>query len=112
MTGGVVAILGVVGANFAAGMTGGMAFVYDPEDVFTVQVNDESVVWQPVATDHWAEILKALVQEHVTETQSAFAAELLADWDRELPRFQQVVPKEMLSRLAYPLGWDTQKARA
>ena len=112
MTGGAVAILGPVGANFGAGMTGGMAFVYDPDDRFKVMVNTESVVYGQVASDHWNAVLRALVQEHVAETQSAFAQTLLADWDRELPNFQQVVPKEMLSRLTHPLGWDQEKARA
>ena len=112
MTGGVVAILGAVGANFAAGMTGGMAFVYDPGEIFSMLVNDESVVWQSIATDHWAGVLKALLQEHAAETHSDFAEELLADWERELPKFRQVVPKEMLSRLAHPLGWEEKKARA
>ena len=75
-------------------------------------VNEESVVYQSVATDHWAAVVKALVQEHVDETHSPFAAELLADWTRQLPKFQQVVPKEMLSRLSHPLGWEEDKARA
>ena len=93
-------------------MTGGMAFVYDPEETFDLLVNDDTVVWQQVDTDHWAGILKGLVQEHVAETHSVFAEELLADWDRELPRFCQVVPKEMLSRLTHPLGWEQEKVRA
>jgi glutamate synthase (NADPH/NADH) large chain len=113
MTGGTAVILGPVGANFGAGMTGGMAFVYDPEARFSVMVNNESVVWQQIATEHWANTLKTLVTEHVTETHSVFAEALLADWDRELPNFVQVVPREMLTRLAYPLGWDQdEKARA
>jgi len=56
--------------------------------------------------------LRALVQEHVAETQSPFAAALLADWERELPRFRQVVPKEMLSRLEHPVTREREKARA
>jgi glutamate synthase (NADPH/NADH) large chain len=104
MTGGVAVILGRIGTNFAAGMTGGMAFVYDPQDEFQVRVNPESVVWQRVESAHWEGVLKALVQEHVAETGSRYAARLLNDWDRELGRFWQVVPKEMLARLAHPLS--------
>jgi glutamate synthase (NADPH) large chain len=112
MTGGVVVILGGVGANFGAGMTGGMAFVYDKAGIFDLLVNDESVVWQAVETDHWAGVLKTLIQEHATETHSPFAAEILADWERELPRFCQIIPKEMLTRLAHPLTGDQQKILA
>ncbi len=103
MTGGVVAILGPVGDNFGAGMTGGMAFVYDADGLFDSHVNPDSVVWQSVASGHWENVLRELVEEHRMETGSAYAAELLAQWDTELPRFRQVVPKEMLGRLAHPL---------
>ena len=103
MTGGVAVILGKVGDNFAAGMTGGMAFVYDAEDEFPQRVNPDSVVWQRLATPHWEGVLRDLVEEHGRETQSRFAAQLLLDWERERRRFWQVVPKEMLSRLAQPL---------
>ncbi len=104
MTGGTAVILGKIGDNFAAGMTGGMAFVYDPQDGFRHRVNGESVVWQRIQSAHWEGVLKALVQEHVHETGSRYAARLLNDWNRELDKFWQVVPKEMLSRLAHPLS--------
>ncbi|HLO77361.1 MAG TPA: glutamate synthase large subunit [Magnetospirillum sp.] len=104
MTGGNVVILGPVGANFAAGMTGGMAFVYDGDGTFEAKVNADSVIWQPVETEHWQGVLKDLIKEHVAETQSHWAESLLADWGRELPKFRQVVPKEMLSRLEHPVG--------
>jgi glutamate synthase (NADPH/NADH) large chain len=111
MTGGVAVILGKVGTNFGAGMTGGMAFVYDPQDGFKVRVNPETVVWQRIESAHWEKVLKALVQEHVNETGSRYAARLLNDWDRELGHFWQVVPKEMLSRLEHPLS-DTPQVAA
>jgi len=103
MTGGTVAILGKVGDNFAAGMTGGMAFVYDADSLFTAHVNPDSVLHQRIETAHWEGVLRALIEEHRQETGSAWAAELLTNWDVELPRFWQVVPKEMVSRLAQPL---------
>ncbi len=103
MTGGTAVILGPVGDNFAAGMTGGMAFVYDFDGRFTDRVNPETVVWQRVETGAWEGILKALVMDHFRETQSRFVERLLSDWDRELPKFWQVVPKEMLARLPHPL---------
>ena len=103
MTGGVAAILGPVGENFGAGMTGGMAFVYDPAGEFPHRVNPETVIWQRIATPYWDGVLKSLVEEHAGETQSRFAEQLLADWDREIERFWQIVPKEMLTRLPQPL---------
>ncbi len=104
MTGGIAAILGQIGDNFAAGMTGGMAFVYDADGKFAEHVNPDSVVWQRVATAHWQNVLRELIEEHRAETGSALAAQMLAQWDVECPRFWQVVPKEMLSRLDYPLS--------
>merc|ERR1711991_857479 len=64
MTGGTVVILGDVGDNFAAGMTGGMAFIYDKSREFENKINPDSVVWQNVETDYWKEYLKNLVSEH------------------------------------------------
>ena len=84
-------------------MTGGMAFVYDPEDAFKLKVNPETVTWQRVDHPHWEAVLKALVAEHVAETKSPLGARLLNDWNRQLEHFWQVVPKEMLTRLPQPL---------
>ena len=104
MTGGTAAVLGDIGINFAAGMTGGMAFVYDPEGSFERKVNPDTVTWQRVDHPHWDAVLKAMVEEHVAETKSPLGARLLNDWDREVEKFWQVVPKEMLSRLPVPLS--------
>jgi glutamate synthase (NADPH/NADH) large chain len=103
MTGGTAVILGSVGDNFAAGMTGGMAFVYDEEDRLPARINPESVVWQRIAVDHWEMALVGLIEAHVRETQSRFAAQLLNDWDLVKGRFWQVVPKEMVNRLEVPI---------
>jgi glutamate synthase (NADPH/NADH) large chain len=103
MTGGTVAILGAVGDNFAAGMTGGMAFVYDADRKFSEHLNPDSVIWQRVETAHYQNVLRSMIEEHCAETGSVWASELLAEWDVQLPRFWQVVPKEMLTRLAHPL---------
>ncbi|MBV9522747.1 MAG: glutamate synthase large subunit, partial [Alphaproteobacteria bacterium] len=110
MTGGTAVILGPVGANFAAGMHGGMAFVYDAEGDFATAVNPDTVIWQRVASAYWAESLKDLLEQHVAATQSRFAEQLLADWDRALPHFWQIVPKDMLKSLPLPLSLETQRA--
>jgi glutamate synthase (NADPH) large chain len=112
MTGGTVVILGPVGTNFGAGMSGGMAFVYDPDDNFEKIVNSDTVIWQRVATAHWDGVLKDLVAEHVATTQSRFGETLLLDWERQRPRFWQIVPKEMLPLLSQPLTEELEVAAA
>ena len=84
-------------------------FVYDPDEAFRLKVNPETVLWQRIAHPHWESVLRRLVEEHVAETKSPLGARLLNDWDREIDRFWQVVPKEMLSRLPVPLGEEEAK---
>ncbi len=103
MTGGQVVILGPVGANFGAGMTGGMAFVYDSNQDFEYRVNTESVIHQRIEVGHYEAMLRNLVTEHRKETSSAWAERILVNWDREVRNFWQVVPKEMLNRLEVPV---------
>jgi glutamate synthase (NADPH/NADH) large chain len=112
MTGGTAVVLGPVGFNFAAGMTGGMAFVHDPAGRFLTVVNKESVVVARIASAHWGEVLKGLVETHARETGSPLATELLHDWDRALGDFWQVCPKEMLSRLEQRLEDEAAAERA
>jgi glutamate synthase (NADPH/NADH) large chain len=104
MTGGTVVILGDVGDNFAAGMTGGMAFIYDKSGEFEKKVNDESVVWQNIETDYWKTFLKDLIQEHFKETGSNLSKMLIENYDEELKNFIQVCPKEMLDKLSNPIS--------
>ena len=103
MTGGNVIILGEVGDNFAAGMTGGMVFVYDVNNNFEKKVNSESVVWQRPETDHWIKFLKNLILNHSRETNSIFAKKLLDNFENEIVNFLQVCPKEMLDKLDNPI---------
>jgi glutamate synthase (NADPH) large chain len=91
-------------------MTGGMAFIYDAADEFPHRVNPETVTWQRIAAPYWSDVLKALIEEHVRETQSRFAEQILVDWEREATRFWQVVPKEMLQRLPQPLSLEEKRA--
>ncbi len=112
MTGGTAVILGQVGENFGAGMTGGMAFVLDEHDAFARLANPESISWQRLASAHWEELLKELIGGHAKATGSRWAASILEDWDRWRGRFWQVCPKEMLSRLTYPLNDETNAVAA
>ncbi|MGF1503043.1 MAG: glutamate synthase large subunit [Paracoccaceae bacterium] len=111
MTGGMAVILGSVGDNFGAGMTGGMAFVRDPEESFERRVNPETLLFQRIASRFWEELLLGLIREHVRETESPLGRAILRDWDRELPRFWQVCPTEMVARLTYPLSDSPNRAR-
>ena len=104
MTGGRVVILGEVGDNFGAGMTGGMAFVYDPDGRFMDRVNPESLQVVRIGTSHWEAELKGLVEAHAEATDSALAARLLNEWDVEIGKFWQVVPTEIVPRLEMPLS--------
>ena len=103
MTGGTAVVLGEVGVNFGAGMSGGMAFVFDRAGSFAARANPDSIVWQRVVSDHWEGVLHALVTAHAQATDSKWAVSLLDEWDRALPHFWQVVPREMLARLPHPL---------
>ena len=103
MTGGTVVVLGPTDANFAAGMTGGMAFVFDPDGCFDTLYNPESVVVSNVASPYWDDPLRALVGEHAGATGSLIALDLLRDWDRARTHFRQVCPMEMFSLLEAPL---------
>jgi glutamate synthase (NADPH/NADH) large chain len=103
MTGGTVAILGPVGDNFGAGMTGGMAFVYDTDGTFNQNMNGDTVIPHRIQSAYWGQVLRGLVSEHFVETQSRFAERLLVDWDREVRRFWQVVPMEMIDKLDHPV---------
>ncbi|MBD3925942.1 glutamate synthase large subunit [Nocardioides cavernae] len=90
MTGGIVVVLGPTGRNFAAGMSGGYAFVLDLDEQ---RVNPELVELAPV-TGKAADELKALVEQHAEETGSAVATSLLDDWDASLARFTEVMPSD------------------
>ena len=103
MTGGTVVILGPTGDNFAAGMSGGMAFVLDVAGQFPHRVNQDSVIVRRLASSHWEQVVHDLIAEHAAETDSKWAAALLAEWDKTRAQLWQVVPKEMLSRLPHPL---------
>jgi len=103
MTGGTVVILGKVGDNFGAGMTGGMAFIYDPTDEFEKYVNPESVIWQKIESKYWTEYLKNMIVQHYEETNSSLAKRILNDFELEKNNFKQICPIEMLDKLEQPI---------
>ncbi len=103
MTGGSIVILGEVGDNFGAGMTGGMAFIYDPKSQFVKKANPETIVWQKPETEYWKNYLKDLVLKHTQETNSNLSAKIIENFDDELNNFLQICPKEMLNKLVNPI---------
>jgi len=107
MTGGVAVILGAIGANFGAGMTGGMAYLHDPEGQARINMNLETLVVCPVTGAHWLDQLEGLIEAHARETGSRKARDILRHWDTEKSRFLQVCPKEMLDKLDFPLGGES-----
>ncbi|HET9993570.1 MAG TPA: hypothetical protein VFQ65_33765, partial [Kofleriaceae bacterium] len=93
MTGGVVVVLGPVGRNFAAGMSGGLAFVWDPMQAFRARCNLDMVELETLADeDEW--LVRGLVEDHVRFTASARATKLLANWDHVLRSFVKVIPTD------------------
>ena len=90
MTGGRVVVLGPVGRNFAAGMSGGIAYLLDPD---RRKVNTEMADLEPLTAED-GDYLRELIGRHHAETGSSVAAGLLADWDGALPRFARVMPRD------------------
>ena len=93
MTGGRTVVLGPVGRNFAAGMSGGVAFVYDPDGKLPVRVNAEMVELEPLDAEDFV-WLRHRVERHHHETGSEVAARLLADWALVSRSFVKVMPKD------------------
>jgi glutamate synthase (NADPH/NADH) large chain len=140
MTGGVVVVLGETGRNFAAGMSGGVAYVYDPKARFADLCNPAMVELEPVAGPSEApaddagrphqraidvedsgmgdvlrfdaERLRILVERHHLHTGSTRARELLEDWDRALPCFVKVMPRDYKRALLQARGKAAAKAVA
>ena len=92
MTGGRVVILGPTGRNFAAGMSGGIAYVYDDDDDFITRCNLGMVVLEKVETAEDTAELKELIKRHQDKTDSSVAARILESWDDSLPKFIKVMP--------------------
>ena len=93
MTGGRVVVLGPTGRNFGAGMSGGIAYVYDVDGVFSSLVNYEMVALEPL-DEHDVEWLLETVERHHDLTGSAVAARLLANWAAATAHFRKVVPQD------------------
>ncbi len=95
MTGGVVVVLGQTGRNFAAGMSGGAAFVLDEEDRFEKLCNMDMVGLEVVESEDDIALLRGMIESHLEWTESATARRVLESWDELLPKFVKVMPNDL-----------------
>ena len=100
MTGGVVVILGETGRNFGAGMSGGVAYVWDPAMDFSKKCNLESFEIETLSSATDIIELKALVENHLTHTGSSLAQDILHNWNEKLTEFVKVMPTDYKRVLA------------
>ena len=101
MTGGRAVILGPTGRNFAAGMSGGVAYIWDPENKFPANCNMEMVELEDVTHEEDIDELKSLIEEHGEITGSTVAESILNNWDESLKEFVKVMPTDYKSCLLY-----------
>jgi glutamate synthase domain-containing protein 2/glutamate synthase domain-containing protein 1/glutamate synthase domain-containing protein 3 len=99
MTRGLVVVLGKTGRNFAAGMSGGVAYVFDEDGDFAIRCNQSMVSLEPLDDSDAAKV-KALIHEHYSRTQSALAWRVLSGWKENAAHFVKVMPTEYRKVLA------------
>lgn len=100
MTGGTVVVLGRTGRNFAAGMSGGVAYVLDVDSTFRSRCNQELVDLDPVEDEDDILTLRMMIQQHQRHTNSQLARDVLSDFDSLLPKFIKVFPRDYKRILA------------
>jgi glutamate synthase (ferredoxin) len=100
MTGGRVVVLGPAGRNFAAGMSGGVAYVLDESGTFAKSVNTQMVGIEKLESPAEIAEVRALVEKHLAYTKSSRAKKVLEDWDKMVPRFVKVMPNDYKRMLA------------
>jgi len=94
MTGGVAVVLGEVGRNFGAGMSGGIAYVYDPNETFKSKCNHEGLNLDPLEDDVHVQELRTLIENHYNTTLSPLAQRILEQWESAVKDFIRVLPEE------------------
>ncbi|ABX09566.1 Ferredoxin-dependent glutamate synthase, Fd-GOGAT [Prochlorococcus marinus str. MIT 9211] len=99
MTGGIVVVLGSTGRNVGAGMTGGVAFLLDEEDQATARINQENVGIHGLSTKEQEDLLKPLLEEHLVQTQSTKAHDILNRWAYWKELFKVIVPPSEKSKV-------------
>jgi glutamate synthase (NADPH) large chain len=100
MTGGKAIVLGEIGRNFAAGMSGGVAYIWDPQAKAAARINKEMVDLEEITEAEEAITLKGLIEKHYEYTGSASAKDILADWKNSLSKFIKVMPRDYKRAMA------------
>jgi glutamate synthase domain-containing protein 3 len=94
MTGGRVVVIGPTGRNFAAGMSGGIAYVYDEDGTFRDRCNQEMITLEKPDKPEDIQLIRRMIENHFKYTQSPVAKDILDNWDNELRRFMKVMPND------------------
>ena len=94
MTGGTAVILGHTGRNFAAGMSGGIAYVLDLNHDLYLRLNKQLVSMSEITDSHDVNILKSIIQKHAKETDSKLAKKIIDNFDSYLPHFKKIIPND------------------
>ena len=100
MTGGRVVIIGEVGKNFAAGMSGGIAYVLDEKNNLYTKVNKQMVAIEKVTNKYDVQDVKNMIQEHVANTNSVKGKQILEHFEEYLPKFKKIIPYDYSRMLA------------
>ncbi len=115
MTGGTVVVLGPTGNNFAAGMSGGIAYVYDESELFDTRCNLDMVDLESVWAEQDRKALRSMIENHHRHTGSARAQMILENWESHYPLFVKVMPidyKRVLERMRLAEGVDRETVSA
>ena len=108
MTGGVAVILGPTGKNFAAGMSGGIAFVYDENNCLYKNLNKEMVLMEKIVNKADKEILKDMLEKHYKYTDSLKAKAILDDFENSLPKFKKIIPEDYKKMMQLTANFEEQ----
>ena len=103
MTGGEAIILGNIGDNFGAGMTGGSAFIYSDQNNLTDMMNKETIQAYQIEDNNWKVYLLNLLKKFNNETGSKRSSYIIENYEQEITKFVHVVPNEVIDKLNYPV---------
>ena len=103
MTGGNAIILGSIGDNFGAGMTGGSAFIYSTQTNLLEMMNKENIDTYQVIDENWKNYLFKILVDFNQQTKSKRAQFIIENFDNEISKFIHVVPDEVIDKLEYPI---------
>ena len=111
MTGGCVAILGPTGRNFAAGMSGGIAYVWDADGQFLSRCNLDTVSLDEVDQEQDIDVLSGLIKDHLRYTDSSVASRILGEWPASLTQFVKVMPNDYKRVLEEQKKYENRKEK-